>query len=87
MNILVLLTCEVLLIGLFNGMWSFASQVINGICKIASIYPDTKWKYKKCYIRVGNCEPLAPLVNREIVSCHQCVSQHNFIVTLLLLMY
>jgi len=24
-NILVLLTCEVLLIGLFNGMWSFAS--------------------------------------------------------------
>jgi len=38
-------------------MWSFASQVINGISKIASSFTDTKWKYKKFYIRVGNCEP------------------------------
>ena len=49
-NILVLITCEALLIGIFNGMWSFASQVINGICKIDAIFPDTKWKYRNFLI-------------------------------------
>ena len=45
-NILVLVACVVSAIGVFNSMWSFASNVKDGTCQPDVMFPDTKLKYR-----------------------------------------
>ena len=44
-NILMMIVSDYVLIGIYNGFWTFSSIIVDGICKPDVVYPDTELKY------------------------------------------
>lgn len=67
-SVLGMIFLDYLFIGTYNGIWTFSSIVVNGVCKPDVTYPHTKEKYRQYLLAGSSFYSLIPMVVMAILT-------------------